>query len=244
MNRFQSRTVLVTGGGSGIGLAVARAFLEEGAQVAICGRDLEKLQRAAAQLPFPERLVLQAADMTQPAQVQALVQLVLDRFGRMDILVNNAGLNIKQRSVRELNPETWRLLVENNLNGAFFCTHAVLPHMLQRREGLIIFINSTSGKRSAPGGGAAYSAAKFGIRAFGLCLAEEMKDSGIRVSVIYPGDVNTPILDTRPYEVSAAHRQQILQPEDLAEAVLFVASLPPRASVPELVIKPTGQTYL
>lgn len=244
MGRFAAKTVLVTGGGSGIGLAVAGAFLEEGAQVAITGRDAGRLSQAAEGLPARDRLFLQPADMTQPAQVQALVQAVVGRFGCLDILVNNAGLNIPQRSVRELNPESWRLLVDNNLDSAFYCTHAVLPGMLQRKEGLIIYISSISGKRSYPGGGAAYSAAKFGVRALGLCLAEEMRTSGIRASVIYPGDVNTPILDHRPHPISAEYRQQILQPEDVAEAVLFVASLPARASVPELVIKPTSQLYL
>jgi len=163
--------------------------------------------------------------------------------GAIEILVNNAGLNIKQRSLRELTPESWQLLLRANLDGAYYCLHAVLPRMLERREGLIINISSIAGKRASPLGGAAYAAAKFGLRALGLALAAEEKDSGIRVSTIYPGEVDTPILEQRPQPLVPEHRQQILQPEDVAAAVLFVATLPPRVSVPELVIKPTRQLY-
>jgi NADP-dependent 3-hydroxy acid dehydrogenase YdfG len=101
-----------------------------------------------------------------------------------------------------------------------------------------------AGKRANPLGGAAYAAAKFGMSALGICLAAEEKDSGIRVSNVYPGEVDTPILEHRPTPVTEDHRQRILQPEDVAQAVLFVAKLPPRVSVPELVIKPTSQLYI
>jgi NADP-dependent 3-hydroxy acid dehydrogenase YdfG len=116
--------------------------------------------------------------------------------------------------------------------------------MLERHDGVIIFISSIAGKRASPLGGTAYSASKFGMSSLGLCLAAEEKDSGIRVSVIYPGEVDTPILESRPNPVTPEHRAQMLQPEDVAAAVLLVATLPPRASVPELVIKPTTQLYV
>jgi NADP-dependent 3-hydroxy acid dehydrogenase YdfG len=244
MGKLAAKTALVTGGGSGIGLAVARAFLQEGARVAICGRDRAKLERAAASLGGGDRLVAPAADVTDPGQVQSLVRSVTDRWGGIDILVNNAGLNIKERTLRELTPETWRLLVGANLDGAFYCTSAVLPQMLRRRDGLIINVSSIAGKRASPLGGAAYAAAKFGMSALGLCLAAEEKDSGVRVSVIYPGEVDTPILEARPQPVSPEQRRHILQAEDVAAAVLFVAGLPPHVSVPELVIKPTAQLYV
>jgi NADP-dependent 3-hydroxy acid dehydrogenase YdfG len=244
MNLLQGKNVLVTGGGSGIGLAVARLLLRDGARVAITGRDSAKLERAAAELKGGDRLLHAAADVTDPSQVQSLVRQTRERLGRIDILVNNAGLNIKQRTMRELTPETWQQLVRANLDGAFYCIHAVLPEMLQRKDGLIINVSSIAGKRANPLGGAAYAAAKFGMSALGICLAAEEKDSGIRVSNIYPGEVDTPILEHRPVPVTEEQRQRILQPEDVAEAVLFVAKLPPRVSVPELVIKPTGQPYI
>jgi NADP-dependent 3-hydroxy acid dehydrogenase YdfG len=244
MSKLTGKTALVTGGGSGIGLAVARAFLQEGAGVAITGRDEAKLRRAAESLGAGNRCLYHAADVGEPEQVQALVTRVSTQFGRIDLLVNNAGLNVKERTLRKLTPKTWRLLLQANLDGAFYCTHAVLPQMLERRDGVIIYISSIAGKRANPLGGAAYAASKFGMRALGMCLAAEEKDSGIRVSVIYPGEVETPILEVRPQPVSAEQRRHILQPEDVAAAALFVATLPARVSVPELVIKPTAHAYV
>jgi NAD(P)-dependent dehydrogenase (short-subunit alcohol dehydrogenase family) len=244
MAKLSGKTALVTGGGSGIGLAVARLFLEEGARVAITGRDEAKLRRAAATVAGGDQLACFPADVADPDQVHGLVQRVTELYGRIDLLVNNAGLNLKQRTLRELTPEAWQLLLRANLDGAFYCLHAVLPQMLERRDGVIINVSSIAGKRASPLGGAAYAASKFGMRALGLCLAAEEKDSGIRVSTIYPGEVDTPILEARPQPVTPEQRQQILQPEDVAAAVLFVATLPPRVSVPELVIKPTSQLYV
>jgi NADP-dependent 3-hydroxy acid dehydrogenase YdfG len=244
MSRLQNKVALVTGGGSGIGLAVARLFLQEGAKVVITGRDEQKLRQAAETLGNGDRLLFRSADVTDEDQVQALVTHVKERLGPVDILVNNAGLNIKERTLRELTPANWRRLLRANLDGAFYCIHAVLPDMLQRRDGVIINVSSIAGKRASPLGGAAYAASKFGMSALGLCLAAEEKDSGVRGSNIYPGEVNTPILEVRPEPVSDAHRQRILQPEDVATAVLFVAALPPHVSVPELVIKPTTQVYV
>jgi len=244
MSRLTGKTVLVTGGGSGIGLASARLLLDEGAHVAITGRDEEKLRRAAKELNAGERLIHRAADIADATQAQALVQDVTRRLGRIDILINNAGLNIKERTFRELTPESWHRLLGANLHGAFYCMHAVLPQMRERRDGLIININSISGKRSNPLGGLAYNAAKFGLRGLAMGLAAEEKDNGIRVSSIYPGEVNTPILDARPSPVSNERRQAMLQAEDVAAAVLLIATLPARASIPELVIAPANALYV
>lgn len=244
MSRLDGKTALVTGGGSGIGLAVARAFLEEGARVVIAGRDADKLARAAAELKGGDRLSYHAADVADPDQVRRLVEEATRRLGRIDILVNNAGLNIKDRTFRQLTPEKWQLLIRANLDGAFYCTHHVLPQMLDRRDGLIVNVSSVAGKRAGPLGGAAYAASKFGMTALGICLGAEEKDHGIRVSNVYPGEVDTPILEVRPQPVTDAHRQKILKPQDVAAAVLFVATLPSHVSVPELVIKPTVQVYV
>jgi NADP-dependent 3-hydroxy acid dehydrogenase YdfG len=242
--QLQNKVALITGGGSGIGLAVAKLFLQEGAKVAITGRTEAKLQEAAKSLQGGERLFQQVTDIADPEQVRMLVDRVVKKFGPVDILVNNAGQNLKHRTFRELTPQTWQQLLRANLDGAFYCIHTVLPDMLKRKNGMIVNINSIAGKRASPLGGTAYAASKFGMTALGLCLAAEEKDSGIRVSNIYPGEVDTPILELRPQPVTDEHRSRILRSEDVAKAVLFVAGLPAHVSVPELVIKPTSQMYV
>jgi NADP-dependent 3-hydroxy acid dehydrogenase YdfG len=212
--------------------------------VAITGRDEAKLRQASQTLGGGDRLLHHPADIGDPEQVQSLVRRVVQHFGPIDILVNNAGLNVKERSVRELTPEIWQRIVRANLDGAFYCLHAVLPSMRERGGGMIININSIAGQRASPLGGAAYSASKFGMRGLALCVGAEEKNSGLRVSNIYPGEVNTPILEVRPKPVSEEQRQRILQPDDVAAAVLFVATLPPHVLVPELIITPTSQGYV
>ncbi len=242
MSNLDGKAVLITGGGSGIGLAAARLFVERGARVAITGRSADKLRRAAASLGGD--VLHHAADVGDPAQVRALAAAVLQAFGALDVLVNNAGLNLKERAAHELTVENWQKLVRANMDGAFYCVHAFLPHMRQRKQGLIVNVNSTSGRRAGPLGGIGYAAAKFGLRGMAMCLAAEEKDNGIRVSSIYPGEVNTPILEDRPQAVTEEHRRRILQPEDVASAILFVAELPPHVVIPELVITPLNQLFV
>lgn len=241
--RLTNRIALITGGGSGVGAATARLFIEEGARVAIAGRDGEKLQRVAEQVGAGENLIFLTCDVTDHVSVEKMVAEASQRLGRIDILVNNAGTNIKARKMRELTVEAWNQLVRTNLDGAFFCIKAVLPQMIQRKDGVIVNINSVSGKRAYPLAGAGYAAGKFGLHAVAGCLANEELESNIRVSSIYPGEIDTPILNERPNPVTEEHRSKILKPEDVAQAVLFVASLPASVSVPELIIKPTFQGY-
>ncbi len=244
MNTLSGKSVLITGGGSGIGLAAARLFLAQGARTAITGRNADKLRLAADTLNGGDRLIYRPTDVTNPEQVRQLVEDVNHRFGRIDVLVNNAGLNIKERTLRELTPERWQRLLAGNLEGAFHCIQAVLPFMRERRDGLIINVNSISGKRANPLGGAGYIAAKFGLRGLAMGVAAEEKPNGIRVSSIYPGEVDTPILEQRPSQVTEEHRRSMLKPEDVAAAVLFIAGLPSNATVPELVMTPTVAVYI
>jgi NAD(P)-dependent dehydrogenase (short-subunit alcohol dehydrogenase family) len=242
--RLSGKTALITGGGSGIGRETARLLAAEGCRVAVAGRTEARLRETCDQVPGEPRPVFRLCDVSDPSQVKALIDWATKELGDIDILVNNAGLNIKKRGVRELTPESWQQIIRTNLDGAFYCIHYLLPRMLERRDGLIINISSTAGKRATPLGGAAYAASKFGLSALSLCLGMEEKDAGIRCCAIYPGEVDTPILEERPTPVTPEHRRQILKPEDVAEAVLFVATLPPHVSVPELIIKPTVQAYI
>ena len=243
MSKLAGRVAVITGGGSGVGKAVAQLFLKEGAKVVIAGRDAAKLAAVVAEVNAGDSIRAVATDVTSAEQCQALIDAATKAFGRVDILVNNAGTNLKARTIRELTPEAWDAMIRTNLDGAFYCTKAVLPQMFERKDGVIVNVVSVAGKRANPLGGAAYVAAKFGMGGLGLVLSNEEKDSGVRVSNVYPGEIDTPILKVRPNPVSEEHRASILKPEDVAEAVLFVASLPPRVSVPELVIKPTSQMY-
>lgn len=240
MAQLDGKVALVTGGGSGIGLACAQLLLQAGAKVAIAGRNRDKLDQAARTLFGRERLTTYAVDVSDAAQARQLAEQV----GPVDILVNNAGTNLKERTFGELTPETWDRLIRTNLDGAFYCIHAVLPGMLERKAGVIVNVVSVAGKRASPLGGVAYAASKFGMHALGIGLAEEVKHAGVRVCNVYPGEVDTPILEFRPQPVTEEHRQRILRPEDVAAAVLFVAAQPPHVAIPELVIKPTTQTYV
>ncbi len=237
--QFDGTRVLVTGGGSGIGLAIAQAFAGQGARVAITGRDAAKLQATKS-----GDMMAHAADVTDIGQVRELVETITTAFGGIDVLVNNAGTNIKARAFRELTPESWHHLVDTNLHGAFNCIYCVLPQMLERKSGFICNINSIAGRRAWPVSGAGYSAAKFGMAALGTCLGAEERESGIRVTNIYPGEVDTPLMRQRPTPPTPEQVAKLLQPEDVAAAVLFAAGLPPRAHVSELVIKPTTQYFI
>jgi NADP-dependent 3-hydroxy acid dehydrogenase YdfG len=243
MGRLNDKVAVITGGGSGVGKATAALFLREGAKVVIAGRDAVKLAGVAAELKAGDALRTVPTDVMKAEQCQALIDAATRAFGRVDVLVNNAGTNIKDRTIRELTPESWDMMIRTNLDGAFYCAKAVLPQMFARKDGVIVNVVSVAGKRANPLGGAAYVAAKFGMGGLGIVLGNEEKDSGVRVSNIYPGEIDTPILAARPKPVTEEQRAVILKPEDVAEAVFFVTSLPPRVSVPELVIKPTAQMY-
>ncbi|VTS02449.1 SDR family oxidoreductase [Tuwongella immobilis] len=243
MGRLSNQVALITGAGSGVGLAIAQAFLAEGAKLVLAGRDAAKLEKAAQSLNAGDAVTIVPTDITDPAAVAKLVEQATAAYGKIDILVNNAGTNLKARTMRELTPESWQTLIRTNLDGAFYCIQAVLPQMIARKDGVIVNINSVSGKRAYPLAGAAYVASKFGLAGLGNCLAAEERENNIRVSNIFPGEIDTPILEVRPNPVTEEARKVILKPADVASAVLFVATLPPHVSVPELIIKPTAHVY-
>jgi NADP-dependent 3-hydroxy acid dehydrogenase YdfG len=233
-----SKTALVTGAGSGIGRATAVELAKMGLRVALIGRDPAKLERVKAEIGRDDTLA-ESVDVADRAGVDAMAGRVLEAFGVVDVLVCNAGTNVRVRSLDKLAPADWDLMINTNLTGAFNLVHAFLPGMRDRGAGLVIQVCSISGLRASLLGGSGYSASKFGQAALGIGIGREEGPRGIRSSVIYPGEVNTPILDARPVPVGQERREAILQPEDVARAVRFLVELHPRASVPELVIKPT-----
>ncbi len=240
---LEGKVALVTGGGSGVGAAIARQFAGAGAQVVIVGRRSEQLEATCAEITSSRPVRPAVADVVDRAQVQGVVDQVVQAFGRIDILVNNAGVNVSARRLEELASEDWDLLMNINATGVFNMTQAVLPHMRAQRDGVIINISSISGLRAHTLAGAAYSASKHALNALSKVIGQEEEGNGIRATIIAPGDINTPLLDKRPVAVSAEQRARILQPDDVAAGALFVATLPAHVSVPELVIKPVGQFY-
>ena len=240
---LEKQNALVVGGGTGMGEAIALALAAEGAKVAVAGRRQEKLDAVAAQAEG--NILTHTVDVAERESVKALFDWAGVQFnGQLHLLVNCAGVNVPKRSMSELAPEDWDKVMAINATGAFNCMHFGLPLMRPHRTGLVINISSTSGKRAAPLGGLAYNASKFAMAAIGTSASEDERENGIRVTTIFPGEVDTPILDDRPVPPDADHRAKILKPEDIATITVAVAKLPPLAHVPELVIKPIGQSFI
>lgn len=238
------KSALVLGASGGLGRVIAPMLAEEGYALALVGRDLEKLEATRRDLgaAAADALVL-ACDLTDRAQAQAMVEQVLARMGCIDVLICAAGLNVRQRSLRSLDPADWDRVIAANLTAAFNAIHFVLPSMRTRGSGLIVQLSSLAGMRANTVTGAAYSAAKFAQSALGISIGREERGRGIRSTVIYSGEVNTPLLDVRAERLGAAaddgRRAMILQPRDIVDIVRMIVNLPPRAHIPELVIKPT-----
>jgi NADP-dependent 3-hydroxy acid dehydrogenase YdfG len=182
--------------------------------------------------------VVVPGDLTNAADAQHLVEATIAAFGKIDVLVNSVGTNIPRRALGELTGESWQMMVNVNLNAAFHLTQAVLPVFRRQASGLIIHISSVAAKKPDRSG-VAYQATKAAVAALAHGTMEEERDNGIRTTVIYPGMTDTPLLDRRPVPPSPEARQRALQPDDVADACLFVMALPPRVHVAEIVLSPS-----
>jgi NADP-dependent 3-hydroxy acid dehydrogenase YdfG len=236
MAALDGTTAIVTGAGTGIGAAVAVALHGAGAAVTLIGRRPEPLAEVAGRLG--DRVHACACDVSDYDAVQAAVEEAARAHGPATILVNNAGINTNPRSVADVSLPDWDLTVAVDLSGVFYCVRAALPAMRAAGGGTIVNIGSTAGRWGSSLAGAAYSAAKHGVVGLNSVINDEESRHGIRCTVILPGEVETPILDRRPEPVSAERRRAMLQPEDVAAATLLAATLPDRACITELVIKP------
>jgi len=243
MPDLNGKTALITGGGTGIGLGIAEALADAGCKVAIAGRREQVLREAAESYKGKRPLLYFRVNVAHRGSVGNLFKWAEKELGPIDILVNSAGTNVKTRKMSDMKPEQWDQVLAINATGAYNCMHAVMPQMRERGDGLIVNISSIAGKRASELGGVAYSASKFAMTALGTAVANEEAKNGIRVTNVYPGEVNTPILENRPKPVTDEHKAAILQPEDVGVLIVTLASLPPRAHVPEIVIKPTQQLY-
>ena len=226
-----------------MGLGIAAALADAGYRVAIAGRREEVLRQAAAKVNTVPPILTHAVDVADRASVSQLFQWTLDELGAIDVLVNSAGTNIKTRSMADMAPEQWDEVLAINVTGAYNCLYAVLPHMRQRGDGLIINISSIAGLRAYEIGGIAYIASKFAMSSLGTAVGNEVAADGVRITTVYPGEVNTPLLDKRPEPVSDERKANMLQPEDVGQLVAAIAALPPRAHIPDVVLKPRLQEF-
>ena len=242
---LSGKVAWVTGGGSGIGLAGAEELVKAGARVVISGRT-EKTNREAEKklksLGDAEAVLLDVADKKA---VASTVSDIEKRHGRIDILVTSAGTNISgpKRNFKSMSLEGWDDVVNINLNGLFYCCHAVIPGMRARKDGLIINISSWAGRYASSLTGPAYNATKRAVIAITESINMEECMHGIRATSILPGEVATPIMEKRPVPPSKEERARMAQPEDFGKAILFVATMPARTTVNELVIAPTWNRF-
>lgn len=241
---LSGKNVLLIGGGSGMGKASALEIARNGARVLIAGRNLEALNLTISKSEVPEKISAKETDVTDRLSLDELFDWFDKEIGELDFLIHAAGINVAERSMQELKPKDWDRLIQINLTGSYNVMRLTLERMRLRKRGLIILINSVAGKRSVPLGGIGYNASKFGMTGLGMGLAEEEKGNGIRVTNIYPGEVNTPILNNRKVPPTQEHKESILQPDDVASVILKICQLPERVHIPELVIKPAQQSFV
>ncbi len=244
MGQLDGRIAWVTGAGTGIGRAGAIALAGEGAHVVLSSRTETTLRET-------ERLIVAAGgscelgrlDVADQAAVATLAASILTRHGKVDILVNSAGLNIPRRSWAQVEVSGWSEVVDINLNGTFYCCHAVMASMRERGEGTIINVSSWLGKHVSPLGGPSYTASKFGASALTESINAEEGKNGIRACCIAPGEAATPIMDRRPVKPPQLELDRMLQEDDLGRAILFVATMPARVCINDMIVTPTYNRF-
>ncbi len=240
MSSLQGQTAFVTGGGTGIGRAIAIDFAAAGAKVIVCGRragPLEETVQAIADAGGTASAM--TCDLTDPDAIEQCAQVLLAEHGTIDILINNAGFSSKIRSTRYIGAQEWRDVMDVNTMGPVVLTKALLPAMIEQGRGDVVMISSMAAINPSIMAGAAYSAAKVAARAYMNVLAQEMRPHGIRCITVFPGEVDTPILDNRALPPDTATRARMMLPEDISAAVMMAVSLPRRAWVSELAIAAT-----
>lgn len=246
MRDLGKAVIWVTGAGSGMGEASAARLARTGAMVILSGRRPAPLHALAQQIVREGgRAGVEALDIADAAAVAQAGARIAAQHGTIDILVNCAGVNIAARRWRDVSAQDWRAVVDINLNGAFHRAQAVLPAMRAQRDGLVINVSSWAGVHVSYVAGPAYVAAKHAMTAMTESLNQEEGVNGVRACAICPAEVSTPILDKRPVPVSAEERAQMIQPQEIAETILFVAAMPAHVCVNQIVLSPTrNQAYL
>jgi NADP-dependent 3-hydroxy acid dehydrogenase YdfG len=251
--RLEGTVALVTGASSGIGEATARLLAARGAAVAIAARRSDRLEQLAAEIESKGgRALVIEADVTDREQAIAAVERTAAELGRLDILVNNAGVMLLGPAL-DAPLEEWERTVDLNVKGLLYCTHAALPHLLAaaetepRKLADLVNISSVAGRKANAGSGI-YNLSKFGVGAFSESLRMELAKRHVRVSLIEPGFVKTELSNHIRDELREAARQryvgvEMLEAEDIADAIAYVVTRPRRMAVNEMLVRPTEQEF-
>jgi NAD(P)-dependent dehydrogenase (short-subunit alcohol dehydrogenase family) len=243
------RVAWITGGGSGIGLAGAIELAHAGCRVIVSGRDAAKLAAAIdvahSKGVAREAISAVALDVADRDSVERVASAIQAQHGAVDVLVNSAGINVPRRYWGETDAATFAHVTAVNLNGATYCTLAVLQGMRSRRRGTVINVASFAGWHLSGLTGPAYTASKAGLMALTHSFNIEEGINGLRATALCPGEVATPILKARPVEPSAEDKARMLQEDDLGRTIRFIAEMPPHVCINELVITPVfNRIYL
>jgi NADP-dependent 3-hydroxy acid dehydrogenase YdfG len=237
MESLVGKIAWVTGAGSGIGQAIAAALAGAGCTTVLTGRRLDALEQTADGIARKGGAAWpRAGDLTQSETAGTIVAEIEERFGRLDILVNNAGINLAERAWRDLTTARIDSVIQSNLSAAFYCAAAAMHPMRRARQGLLIHTASWAGKFIHPVSGPVYTAAKHAVIAMSQSINMEEYQNGIRSTAIMPAEVATPILEKRRQPPSAQEWAEMLQPEDIGDLVLFVATRPASVCLNEVVI--------
>src|SRR5467141_4494684 len=240
MSNNGKRVAWVTGGGSGIGEAGAEALAADGWTVVVSGRRKDALAAVAAKIvKNGGKAEAMALDVSVAAEVEKAAEGILAKHGRIDLLVNSAGINVPKRRWADMELEGWNSLVDINLNGVLYCMRAVLPAMRAQKDGCIINVASWAGRHVSKMPGPAYTTTKHAVLALTHSFNMDECINGLRACCLSPGEVATPILKLRPVVPSEQEQARMLQSEDLGRTIAFVASMPPRVCVNEILISPT-----
>ena len=219
-NRFTKRVAIVTGGGRGIGKAIAQGFAREGARVVVTARTAGEIADVAHEIVLAGgEAIGVVCDVSDESNVQQMVDEAISQWGRIDILVNNAAANLPNIDVVDMDPDAWRRVVDVNLTGPFLCARAVLPKMIEQGSGSIVNISSIGGRHGSKGRGP-YRAAKAGLINLTETLAAENFSHGVRVNCVCPGGVETEMLRV----IGASLDRQLMTPDEMANVVLYLAS--------------------
>ncbi len=232
---LRGKRAVVTGGSKGIGLAIARALLAEGADVAVCARNSGELEEAVTRLQkenTSRKVVGHSTDVSNSSQVAELFERVDRELGGLDILINNAGFGLF-RAAAEMSVEEWDRLIGTNLSGAFYCSREALQRFEKQRGGTIINISSLAGKNPFAGG-SAYNASKFGLNGFSEAMMMDHRHDNVRVSYIMPGSVATHFGGIEP-----GGEDWKIAPEDIADLVLDILRMPERTLISRIEVRPS-----